>query len=73
MRDDVPTSTGEIASTSSCPRCGARFTCGMLAGLSACWCAALPPATAIPDAAVGCYCPDCLKVLVGAAAHAGST
>jgi hypothetical protein len=43
----------------TCPRCGAVFVCGMEAGTSPCWCAALPPQPVDPDIP-GCLCPDCL-------------
>ena len=55
--------------TNTCPACGAAFTCGMQAGLTECWCAALPPLLALPatgaarnrrcdveHAAPGCHC-----------------
>ncbi|WEN43353.1 hypothetical protein CKCBHOJB_02972 [Thauera sp. GDN1] len=55
--------------TNTCPRCGARFTCGMQAGEPACWCAAYPAAFAVPEAGAvavdaGCYCPRCLAELI---------
>lgn len=43
-----------------CPKCGAKFTCGMVAGREPCWCAELPPLPFDPDA-TACFCPDCLK------------
>jgi len=53
--------------TNTCPACGAAFTCGMQAGLTECWCSALPPLLALPaTAAAGCYCPECLARLVEA-------
>lgn len=53
--------------TNTCPRCGTTFTCGMRAGASGCWCAALPAAFAVPaDAAGECYCPGCLAELMAA-------
>ncbi|MBK6652438.1 MAG: cysteine-rich CWC family protein [Zoogloea sp.] len=53
--------------TNICPACGAAFTCGMDAGLAACWCASLPPVLAVPESPVGqCYCPDCLKKKIAA-------
>ena len=61
---------------SVCPRCGAGFRCGMVAGDAACWCADLPllaelpvrlPDTAgaaeIEVPAASCFCPACLKSL----------
>ena len=61
---------------SVCPRCGAGFRCGMLAGDVACWCADLPLLADLPvrladpailsekDApAASCFCPACLKSL----------
>lgn len=65
MHDDDSRASADAAPANRCPRCGAGFTCGMQAGLPACWCAAMPPLTAIPDAAIGCYCPDCLKAFIG--------
>ena len=50
----------------SCPRCGAAFVCGMATGEARCWCAELPPALPpLPDAASGCYCPTCLREIIG--------
>jgi predicted RNA-binding Zn-ribbon protein involved in translation (DUF1610 family) len=47
-----------------CPKCGAAFVCGSAAGAASCWCAELPPALALPDAASGCYCPACLREII---------
>ncbi|WP_335740050.1 cysteine-rich CWC family protein [Pseudothauera hydrothermalis] len=60
----------DSASTNTCPRCGAAFTCGMAAGWPACWCAALPAGLAVPaaDAGLGCYCPECLQEMLKRAA-----
>ncbi|MEW7848655.1 cysteine-rich CWC family protein [Massilia aurea] len=52
---------------SICTRCGARFTCAMADGDSApCWCTALPPAVEVPQEAVGCWCPACLRAYIAA-------
>ena len=61
------------AGANRCTRCGAGFTCGMQAGWSQCWCAALPAVVAIPDAASGCYCPDCLEAVLGSGQGGAST
>ncbi len=54
--------------TNTCPACGTPFTCGMNAGLEACWCASLPPVLAVPSSDVGqCYCPDCLRKVIAEA------
>lgn len=59
------------AGANRCPACGAEFVCGMNAGLTACWCASLPPLLAVPDAHVGqCYCPDCLRQKLAEAGQA---
>ncbi|MDT3670703.1 MAG: cysteine-rich CWC family protein [Aromatoleum sp.] len=60
------------AASNLCSRCGAGFTCGMQAGWTECWCATLPVLETIPDAAAGCYCPDCLKLLLGSGSAAMS-
>ncbi|WP_084520672.1 cysteine-rich CWC family protein [Thauera terpenica] len=57
--------------TNLCPRCAQAFSCGMRAGVEPCWCAAYPPAFAVPAAAgsgvtEGCYCADCLAGLIAA-------
>jgi len=31
-----------------------------------CWCTALPPALAVPAAAIGCWCPACLRAQIAA-------
>lgn len=67
MSDITESTIGNDVATNNCPRCGAAFTCGMEAGLPACWCASLPPMDGIPDAGIGCYCPNCLKTLLPAA------
>ncbi|CAI08580.1 cysteine-rich CWC family protein [Aromatoleum aromaticum] len=67
MSDITGNTIGNDVATNNCPRCGAAFTCGMEAGSPTCWCAALPPMEAIPDAGTGCYCPNCLKTLLLAA------
>ena len=66
-------------STSVCPRCGAGFRCGMVAGDAACWCAGLPLLAELPvrlpntagkakkEAVVAsCFCQACLKSLIAA-------
>lgn len=46
----------------SCPRCGARFACGIDSGR--CWCAGLPALAALPDdLPPACLCPACLREL----------
>ena len=51
-----------------CPACGTRFTCGMTAGDTTCWCASLPPLLAVPTAptTAACYCPACLRRMLAA-------
>jgi len=49
---------------STCPRCGGAFECGMKAGAERCWCAELP-ALAAPDLKASCYCPRCLREMIG--------
>jgi hypothetical protein len=56
-----------MADTEICPRCGARFECGMKAGRQRCWCGELPALKAVgedPAAKASCYCPTCLKELL---------
>jgi hypothetical protein len=48
----------------ACAKCGATFVCGMSAGVEHCWCADLPPLMPLADTAAGCYCPDCLRVML---------
>ncbi len=55
---------GNTVSGNVCPRCGATFTCGMQAGHATCWCAGLPHLPPPDPATPGCYCPDCLKILI---------
>jgi len=31
-----------------------------------CWCTALPPAVPVPQEAVGCWCPACLRAHIEA-------
>ena len=53
----------------ACPRCGARFACGMASGR--CWCAELPPLTPLPDGLPpACLCPACLRELAASQAPA---
>lgn len=65
MNDKASHGGAGAAASNLCSRCGASFTCGMQAGWVECWCATLPAVSSIPDAAAGCYCPDCLKSLLG--------
>jgi hypothetical protein len=58
---------------STCPRCGARFTCGNVAGTTTCWCASLPVLTSADKAATACYCPACLRELLAAEAAGKAT
>ncbi|HEX4328432.1 MAG TPA: cysteine-rich CWC family protein [Burkholderiales bacterium] len=52
LKSDLP--------ASACARCGAPFTCGMVAGTPQCWCNALPPLpTLLPFET--CLCPACLE------------
>jgi hypothetical protein len=56
-----------MADAETCPRCGARFECGMKAGRKRCWCADLPAlqrAGGDDAAPPSCYCPACLKELL---------
>ncbi|MGQ0512206.1 MAG: cysteine-rich CWC family protein [Betaproteobacteria bacterium] len=48
--------SGGAAAT--CPRCGAVFDCGALAGAEKCWCMERPPVEPVPGQ--GCRCPRCL-------------
>lgn len=52
----------------TCPRCGARFGCGVNA--ATCWCVNLEalsdPAPAKDGAAASCYCERCLRELLAA-------
>ena len=65
MNDNASPGGAGAAAPNLCSRCGAGFTCGMQAGWTECWCATLPVLPTVPDAAAGCYCPDCLKSLLG--------
>jgi nicotinate-nucleotide--dimethylbenzimidazole phosphoribosyltransferase len=57
------TSTGTESNNSTCPTCGASFTCGALAKQAQCWCMDLPQlATEQIDQAASCFCPFCLRV-----------
>ncbi|RPH60759.1 MAG: hypothetical protein EHM83_13980 [Burkholderiales bacterium] len=50
-------------SPDTCPRCGARFACGIDTGR--CWCASLPALAALPpDLPAACLCPACLDALI---------
>jgi hypothetical protein len=44
----------------NCPRCGAVFQCGVLAGKDHCWCHDLPPID-VSKVLTSCLCPTCLK------------
>jgi len=52
----------------ACAGCGARFECGLQAGVERCWCVELPPLTPVPDQS--CLCPTCLRAAIGAAQRA---
>jgi hypothetical protein len=49
----------------ACAGCGRAFTCGMQAGMAHCWCADLPALRTPPESGTGCFCPDCLKKMLG--------
>jgi Cysteine-rich CWC len=61
---------------SICERCGATFHCAMAdpgpdgkLETTPCWCTALPPVVPVPAvqaAAVGCWCPACLRAHIAA-------
>ena len=67
----------DTSPTSVCPRCGAGFRCGMVAGDAQCWCVTLPHVMPVPAAtppqgseasadsaaASSCYCPACLQLI----------
>jgi len=61
---------------SVCDRCGVEFHCAMAdapagqeptgaAGETPCWCTFMPPSVPVPRgdaaAAIGCWCPACLR------------
>ena len=58
---------------SACVACGNEFQCGMVDADAAepCWCTQLPPlpaghlTAAAASGNAACYCPDCLRALVG--------
>ncbi|MEC4722629.1 cysteine-rich CWC family protein [Noviherbaspirillum sp. CPCC 100848] len=66
---------------SICSTCGAAFECGMADGPqdTPCWCTGLPPLpeSYLSDArkktgsasseSASCFCPDCLRALIGRA------
>lgn len=60
---------------SLCSRCGAVFHCAMAEAAatdqaSPCWCTLLPAAAPLPrEAAAGCWCADCLRRFIDAAAE----
>lgn len=54
---------GRHAGERTCPRCGARFVCGMEAGEKRCWCAELPAIVPSDPARAGCLCPACLRAI----------
>jgi len=72
MNDNACRAGAGVVAPNLCSRCGAGFTCGMQAGWTECWCATLPAVSTIPDAAAGCYCPDCLKSLLAVESRASS-
>jgi len=50
-----------------CPDCGAAFECGMGQDRP-CWCSIeFPAVMPLPEAAMGCYCKQCLAALIAAA------
>lgn len=55
---------------STCTRCGAGFSCGMIDGPAnqACWCTDLPILakiqTNVEGVASGCFCPRCLRAII---------
>ncbi|UUZ72750.1 cysteine-rich CWC family protein [Polaromonas sp. P1(28)-8] len=67
----------DTSPTSVCPRCGAGFRCGMVAGDAQCWCVKLPHVMPVPTStppqsreastdsasAASCYCPACLQLI----------
>ncbi|WP_307721850.1 cysteine-rich CWC family protein [Massilia sp. HP4] len=58
---------GTLSVMSICTRCGAEFGCAMTDGAGEpCWCTSLPPAVAVPQEAVGCWCPACLRAHIAA-------
>ncbi|MHB1199327.1 MAG: nicotinate-nucleotide--dimethylbenzimidazole phosphoribosyltransferase [Polaromonas sp.] len=68
----MPSPDAELPNTSLCPRCGAGFRCGNVAGDAQCWCAQLPHVMPLPVAAsppssrpiaASCFCPACLKLM----------
>ncbi|WP_084414689.1 cysteine-rich CWC family protein [Chitinibacter tainanensis] len=50
---------------SECSRCGAEFSCGVVAE-QPCWCQQYPPVLAVPSAAASCWCPACLAAELAA-------
>ncbi|MBO3706133.1 MAG: cysteine-rich CWC family protein [Candidatus Accumulibacter sp.] len=53
-----------------CARCGAPFTCGMMAAPGAdCWCFQLPPLAEAAAPGSGCYCRSCLEERLRASAR----
>jgi hypothetical protein len=54
-------------STSACARCGAVFTCAMVAGSSEpCWCTRLPPLETLDPSLESCLCESCLRAALAA-------
>ncbi len=53
---------------SRCSQCGAEFRCGISAGETTCWCMQLPVLSTAGTDATACYCPECLKSKLPAAA-----
>jgi hypothetical protein len=52
---------------STCPICGAQFTCNAKARNRTCWCVNLPRIMPVPvDGKTECLCPDCLEKAVEA-------
>ncbi|MBP6280207.1 MAG: cysteine-rich CWC family protein [Rhodocyclaceae bacterium] len=45
---------------SICAKCGATFSCGMVAGEAHCWCEDLPKLMPLDAEASACFCRPCL-------------
>jgi hypothetical protein len=51
---------GKTVKNKNCSKCGTSFSCGNTGESNQCWCNDYP-AFFLPDPAVDCFCPDCLK------------
>jgi hypothetical protein len=71
MSEEMSAPVGRRAGERRCPRCGAVFVCGNEAGAVSCWCSELPAALPLPGDGAGCYCPACLRAIIGQQAQAG--